>query len=97
MFRGFTEANVLRICDADSRGCWLRMQQLPSYEAAMSHADLSHAVFALLPVFVEEGAIRMTNTELRAMIEQNYAYPVPEGMILRGIGGGSPFENIYNM
>ena len=94
-FRGFTEQNVLRICEADSRGSWLRMQSLPSYGPAMSHLDMSHEVFALLPVVVEEGAVRMTQTELRAMIEQNYAYDLPEGVILRGLQGVSRFETLY--
>ena len=96
MFRGFTEENVLRIAQADALGTWLRMQQLPSYEAAMLHQDMCHEVFPLLPVVVDEASIVMSQEEVRAMIEQNGPYPLPQEMRIPGRGGASAFGQVYS-
>ena len=97
MFRGFTEANVLRIAAFDKNGSWARMQMLPSYEVAMSHSDLSHEVFALLPVHVEPTAIRMSKEEVSAMITGNSKFPVSDETEVPGLQGVSPFMAQYNL
>ena len=96
MFVTFTEANVRALALNEVAGEYNSLEQLPSFNEAMSNADMAHEVFSLMPVRVHQQIV-LSKREVRALIDQFNERPLPESVSVPGLAGDSPFAEVFGV
>ena len=91
-----TRDNVASIAMAVEGG-GSSLRNMPSFEAVMGMPAMKHEVFSLLPVMMGPTSVRMTEEEVRYVIDEVSHRRLRDDEVVLGAEGPSMFQQFFSV